>query len=282
MSLLEEDVAGLAMRLHAQAGRDETLGCGDAVAGGRTSILEGVGQELTSLLINVLDRHKLLMEDDLLVAVGSWHAANATDILQDHQTEGHILPEEASLQVQHNLAGVSRISWHHGEGHTAVAEVGVENALEAGLVSDLSLVHGANALSNGQHLGQLQFGEPAHQALLDRLDLIVKELDLSGRRIIQILVELGHLASLEGRFTVPVLEEAVDTTWVNDLVRRAQGHVQETGNRNRGDEIAVGERVASVVHSVEGVARQVQMLLGTDDVHILTVVDGFANERHIL
>lgn len=69
---------------------------------------------------------------------------------------------------------------------------------------------------------------------------------------------------------------------MNDLVRRAQSHVQETGNGDGRDEVAVGEGVAGVVNALQGVARQVQVLLRSDNVDILTVVDHLANEGHIL
>jgi len=174
---LEEDVASFALLLHTQTAADKTFGRRDAVAGWRSRVLESVGQEFTSLLIDELYRHELLVENDLLVAVRRRHATNASDILQDYQAERHVLPEEASLQVQHNLAGVGGVRWHHREGHTAVAEVGVENALEARLVGDLTFVHGTDALGDRQYLGELELGEPAHQILLDGLDLIVEVLN---------------------------------------------------------------------------------------------------------
>lgn len=93
------------------------------------------------------------MEDDLLVAVGGWHSEDAADVLQDHETERHIFPEETRLKVEGDLGGICGVLGHHGEGHATVAEVRVEDALEAGRVGDLALVHGANSLGNRQNLG---------------------------------------------------------------------------------------------------------------------------------
>ena len=126
----EEDVIRNGFRLHAQRGSNELLRCFDSVPAGSSSILQSSWQEVPSLLINILDRHELLVEDNLLVNVRGLHTDDPADIFEDHKTEWHIFPEESSLQVQSHLARVRRIFWNHWEGHSAVAEVRVEDSLQ--------------------------------------------------------------------------------------------------------------------------------------------------------
>jgi len=68
---------------------------------------------------------------------------------------------------------------------------------------------------------------------------------------------------------------------VDDLVRRSESEVKEAWDRDGGDGVSQGHRAADVVHSLEWVTRQVQVLLGPDDVHFFTVVESFADERNV-
>jgi len=69
---------------------------------------------------------------------------------------------------------------------------------------------------------------------------------------------------------------------MNDLIRWAQSHVQETRDWDRRDEVAVSERIAGIVDLFQGVAGQVQVLLWSNDVHILSIIHDFTNKWHIL
>ena len=102
------------------------------------------------------------------------------------------------------------------------------------------------------------------------------------RVIVKILIQLGHLGSLECGLAIPVSEKADHTAWVNDLVRWAQRHVQETRNRDRWDEVAVRECVARIVNLFKGIRSQIEMLLWSNDVNILAVVNNFADEWNVL
>lgn len=43
-------------------------------------VFKRLGEEVTSLFIDVFDWHELLVEDDLLIAVGCFDADDATDV----------------------------------------------------------------------------------------------------------------------------------------------------------------------------------------------------------
>ena len=69
---------------------------------------------------------------------------------------------------------------------------------------------------------------------------------------------------------------------MNDLITRAQSETEEVGHGYRGYEISQGHQGANFVDTVGGVGCHVKMLLGSDNVHILPVVDYLAQEGHIL
>jgi hypothetical protein len=69
---------------------------------------------------------------------------------------------------------------------------------------------------------------------------------------------------------------------VDDLIAWAKGQVEEARNWNCGDEVAVGDGLASHVNSVNGVSSQVEMLLWSNDVDVFSIVDRLADEWHIL
>ena len=95
------------------------------------------------------------MENDLFIHVRCLDSDQLSDVLKDAQTEGHVLPEETGVKIQSNFFAISPLDRNHGEGHPAVADVGVENALEGGSVADLALIHAADALTHGHHLAEV-------------------------------------------------------------------------------------------------------------------------------
>jgi len=188
------------------------------------------------------------MPDNLLGHVGSFHAHNSADVLQDTKTIWDIFPEESSTQVEHHFARVFRILGHHWERHACVAQVGVENALEAGFVRDLALVHGADTVVDGDNLGQTQFiTKLLHEGCFDGLDLLIKPGDFLCAAFVQIFIEFGHLGRFEGGLSVPVLKEVVDSAGVDDLVAGDESQVQKAWDRDNGDEVAVVDGVAHIM-----------------------------------
>lgn len=69
---------------------------------------------------------------------------------------------------------------------------------------------------------------------------------------------------------------------MNNLIWWAQSHVQEARNRHCRDKVAVAKRIARIVDAFKRVRGQVQMFLGSDNVHVFAVVYRLANKRHIL
>jgi hypothetical protein len=63
---------------------------------------------------------------------------------------------------------------------------------------------------------------------------------------------------------------------VNDLVARTKGHVEEVRNRHRWDHIHKRHDGADISNVVTGVSCHVEMLLGTDDVDIFSIVNDLA------
>jgi hypothetical protein len=148
-----------------------------------------VVQELAGLLIDILDWHKFLVEDYLLVDVRGLHVHQLSDIFQDYQAEGDVLPKETGIQIQGDLLAIGAFDGKHGERHAAVADVGVEYSLEGGSVTNLSLVHRADALLHGHNLVEVQLGVTFQQGLFYGLDLVVEILDLISRLLIESFIE---------------------------------------------------------------------------------------------
>ena len=233
----EKDVVQLGSWLLGERSSNKLFGRLDAVGTGGASTSESSLDEFTGALVNILDRHELLMPDDLLSAVGSLDTEDAADILKNAKTERNIFPEEARVGIQHDAVGHLRVLGNHGEHNATVTNVSVEDALETALIADLTVVHGADALRDGHNLRELQVWETLHQSLLDSLNLVIKELDFLGTFRGEVLVKERHLAGLKGGLSVPVLEVGIDATGVNDLVRWSQREVEEAWNRNGWDSV---------------------------------------------
>eukprot|EP00355_Strombidium_rassoulzadegani_P007241 CAMPEP_0168613606 /NCGR_PEP_ID=MMETSP0449_2-20121227/3538_1 /TAXON_ID=1082188 /ORGANISM="Strombidium rassoulzadegani, Strain ras09" /LENGTH=259 /DNA_ID=CAMNT_0008654245 /DNA_START=163 /DNA_END=943 /DNA_ORIENTATION=- len=247
--------------------------------------------ELACSLVNILHWHVSLVENNVSSDVGRLHSHDFTDVLQDHQAVRKVLPEKSCIDIKsnqllpgRNLAQVLSLDRDHGEGDSTVAYVGVEHGLEVGLVRDLPLVHRADPLLDGKHLHQVQVREAVAQCPLDILDLAVEQLDLKGTLVVQVLVEEGHILLPDDLVTLlgELAKEADDSSGVDDLVAGAEGEVQEGGDGDAGQEEALAEGVAGVVHAVNGVGGGVEAALGTNDINVLAVVDDLADEGHIL
>jgi len=98
----------------------------------------------------------------------------------------------------------------------------------------------------------------------------------------EVFVQQWHLGGLKSGLAVPVLEVGVDAPRVDDLIRGGQRQVKEAWDRNGRDTVCQGHCVAAVVHFLERVACDVEVLLGSNDVHLFAVVESLADEGHIL
>ena len=225
----------------------------DSVARGAASLGHRRGNEITGVRVNKLDWHELLMPDNLLGHVGAFDAHNSADVLQDAETVWDIFPEESSIQVEHHFGRVFRILGHHWERHACVAQVGVENPLEVRFVGDLTLVHSADTLLDGDNLRQTQLiTKLLDQSGFDCLDLLIEPRDFLCGAIVKILIKFGHLGCFEGGLSIPVLEEVVDSAGVDDLVGGDESQVQEAGNWDHWDEVAVVDSVAHIMDVLQG------------------------------
>ena len=93
------------------------------------------------------------MPDDLLSAVRRLDSNDAPDVLKNHETERNVFPEESCIFIQNDTVGHFRVLGNHWESHATVANVRVEDALQRTLITDLPIVHLADALGNWQDLG---------------------------------------------------------------------------------------------------------------------------------
>lgn len=155
-----------------------------------------------------------------------------SDILEDAQTEGDIFPEETGVKIQSDLLSVGALDWYHGEWNPAVAYVGVKDSLQARGVTDLALIHAAYAILDGHHLAEVQVRVPLQESGLGCLDLIIEDLNLICAHLVEAFVEQGHILRVEGSFSVPIFEKAVNSAWMDDLVARAQSETEEVGHGN--------------------------------------------------
>ena len=158
------------------------------------------------------------MPDDLLRAVRCLDAQNTPNVFQDAEAVGDIFPEKSRVCVQHYAVRLRWVFRNHGELNPTVADIGVKDSLEAALVADLTLVHGADSLRDWQDLGQFQSGETRQKSRFDCLDFVIKKLDLVCALLSQIFVQKRHFTGFERLLPIPILKVSVDTAWVNDLI----------------------------------------------------------------
>jgi uncharacterized protein with ACT and thioredoxin-like domain len=100
------------------------------------------------------------MPHDLLCAVRSVNSEDSTNIFEDAKTVGNVLPEKASIFIQNNAVWDFRVLWNHRECNSTVTDIGIENSFKTAFVTDLSIIHGADTVSNRQDLRQLKIREP--------------------------------------------------------------------------------------------------------------------------
>ena len=86
------------------------------------------------------------MPHDLLCTVGCGNTEDVADVLKDAKAVRNVFPEEARVLVEDDAIWYVWILRDHRELYPGVANVRVENSLEAARVRDLSLVHRANSL----------------------------------------------------------------------------------------------------------------------------------------
>ena len=116
-------------------------------------------QEISCFRINILDRHELLVPDDLLSTVWCWNPHDSSDILQDYKSKWNIFPEEARVGIKNNSIWFLWIGCYHRELNSWITDVRVEYALECWLVTDWAIVHRTDSVFDGQDLWKLQIRE---------------------------------------------------------------------------------------------------------------------------
>lgn len=129
-----------------ETGCDQLLCRRDAVGARSSRLGQCPLNEVTGSFIHVLDGHELLVPHDLLCAVGCGDAHDVADVLKNTKAVGNIFPEKARVFVKNDAIWYAWILGNHWELHPGVAQVRIEDPLEAARVSDLSLVHRADPL----------------------------------------------------------------------------------------------------------------------------------------
>lgn len=112
--------------------------------------------QLSGGLVNVFDWHKLLVEQNVPCDGWSFHSHNIANVLENDEPKWKVLPEKPRVEVELYLTVTCR---DHGEGYSTVAQVGVENSLEAAVVCDLSVVHLTNSFAQGHYLIEVDVWE---------------------------------------------------------------------------------------------------------------------------
>ena len=129
-----------------ETGLDQLLRGRNAICTRSSRLFQHSLDEVTGRLVDVLNWHELLVPHDLLCTVGCGNAQDVADILKDAQAIGNVFPEKARVFVKDDAVWYVRVLGNHGELHSGVAQVRVENSLQAARVSDLSLIHRADPL----------------------------------------------------------------------------------------------------------------------------------------
>jgi len=98
-----------------------------------TTLHDSFINQLISCLINVLDSHVLLMEDNILGDCWGLNANDVSNTLKDNKTKRHILKEESMVEVKVNIfitswdvCQVLSFDWDHREGDYSVTLISVE------------------------------------------------------------------------------------------------------------------------------------------------------------
>jgi hypothetical protein len=69
---------------------------------------------------------------------------------------------------------------------------------------------------------------------------------------------------------------------MDDLIARAQSKAEEVRERNRRDEIGQGHNRTDLVNTLGWVSRDVEVLLGPNDVDVFPVIHHLAEEGNVL
>ena len=106
-----------------------------------SSLLNHLWNEFSAFLVNVLDWHELLVEQDVLSYSWCLDTHDSSDVFQDDETIWEVFPKEPSVQIELDLHvlwthALGILAWHgdHWEWNPAVSHVSVEDSLERGLV----------------------------------------------------------------------------------------------------------------------------------------------------
>ena len=265
-----------------KTGLDQLIRSRDAVSARSSRLFQCSLNKVAGYLVDILNWHELLVPHDLLCTIGCGYTEDVAYVFKDAKAVGNIFPEKARVFVQDDAIWYVWVLRNHRELHSRVTHVRVENPLKATRVRDLSLVHCADPLRDRYNLRQLQSGETLQKRGLNRLNLVIKNLNFMCAFFREVLIQQGHLTCFESCLPVPVLEVSVNAPWMNDLIRWRECHVQEARYGDGRDAVSEGHSAANVVNFLERIAGQVEVLLGPDDIDFFAVVESLADERDIL
>ena len=199
---------------------------------------------------------------ELYIAYDVWrgNSNDVANIFENYETIRQIFPEEPSIQVQFHfnlfrieLLQILALDRNHGEGNSRIADVCIENPLEVASVADLPLIHRADPVLNRHNLREIDLRVLRENRSLDSLYLSIQQLNFFGRSFIQIFVEQWHIFEFQYLPTLlwePV-EEASDSTWMNDLIAGAKRQVQKRSDWDARQVVTLAHQITGVVNSVD-------------------------------
>jgi len=178
-SLIEENI-GFTSVAKTHGSSNKLLRCFDSVGRRSTSFLNHALNELTCGLVNILNWHELLMEDNVSGNKWGWHSHDIANIFEDTETIWQIFPEESCVRIQLNhffsswdLGQILALDRKHWERNSGISKIGIENGLKICWISNLSLIHGANSLSHWNALIQVDGWEFGDNSFFQCLNFIV-------------------------------------------------------------------------------------------------------------
>lgn len=216
---------------------------------------------------------------------------DVSNVLQDYETVWQIFPEKSCVEVQlyillasWNISQILSFNWHHWEWYSRVPDVGVEDCLEVGWISNLTLVHGANSLCHWHALVQINIWEFCNDGLFQSLNFIIESLNFISTLLIKTFIQEWHVFLLEdgGALIWLIFKETCHSSWMNDLIAWAQSQIQERWNWNAWQEEALAESIADVMQIRDWISGSIECSLWSNNVDIFSVSNSFANEWHIL
>ena len=226
----------------------------------------------------ILPPDHLLAPKDDIVHVRRGNAGQFRNASRDDQPHGNVLGEVAVLEVGQVLGRSVHLHLSHGMGQTAIALVGTEHGVDAGLVANVVAVAGEHPLADVVQTVEVEGGVALEEDALELHDLVGYQIELFAGVFVGSLVKEGW--SIEGFGHIAVAVETKGNGGMPHAVDIHQGNGQEVAGRIKdgkpAHEAMEDVRYVLLGFAVLGRYDDLDLLLGAKDLDGLAILDNAA------